>query len=116
MLATLGALALLVQTKDPIQLFNGKNLDGWHMDLPALDNNPGGAKPFVVRGGKLVSLGTRGGHLISNTSYGNYRLIADYRFSAKPGNCGILVHASTPRRLFGMFPQSIEVQMESGNA
>ena len=34
----------------------------------------------------------------------------------KPGNCGILVHASTPRRLYGMFPQSIECQMHRGNA
>ena len=116
MLATLGALAMLVQTKDPIPLFNGRNLDGWHMDVPALDKNPNGAKPFIVRKGKLVSLGTPGGHLITNASYGNYRLIAEYRFSAKPGNCGILVHASNPRQLYGMFPQSIEVQMESGNA
>ena len=33
-----------------------------------------------------------------------------------PGNCGVLVHASTPRRLYGMFPQSIECQMHNGNA
>jgi hypothetical protein len=28
----------------------------------------------------------------------------------------VLVHASTPRRLYGMFPQSIECQLHAGNA
>jgi hypothetical protein len=28
----------------------------------------------------------------------------------------VLVHASTPRRFYGMFPQSIECQMHAGNA
>src|SRR6185436_18378549 len=32
------------------------------------------------------------------------------------GNCGVLVHASKPRRLYKMFPQSIECQMLAGNA
>lgn len=86
------------------------------MDVPQLDKNPAGPKPFVVRNGLLVSLGTPGGHLITDSSFSNYKLVAEYRFSATPGNCGILVHASKPRRLYGMFPQSIEVQLESGNA
>ncbi len=40
----------------------------------------------------------------------------EYRFAGKPGNCGVLVHASTPRALYGMFPKSIEVQMMHENA
>lgn len=34
----------------------------------------------------------------------------------EPGNCGVLVHSSTPRRLYEMFPQSIECQMYAENA
>ena len=83
-------------------LFNGKDLSGWHMDVPALDKDPNGTKPFIVRNGLLVSLGTPGGHLITDKSYHDYRVTAEYRFSAKPGNCGILVHASKLRRLYGM--------------
>ncbi|HYC27505.1 MAG TPA: DUF1080 domain-containing protein, partial [Chitinophagaceae bacterium] len=30
--------------------------------------------------------------------------------------CGVLVHASTPRALYGMFPKSLEVQLEHNNA
>jgi hypothetical protein len=71
---------------------------------------------FVVRNGLLVSMGEPQGHLITDSSFRNYRLEVEYRFSAKPGNAGVLVHASTPRALYKMFPKSIEVQMESGNA
>jgi hypothetical protein len=97
-------------------LFNGKDLKGWHADVPELDKNPQGTLPFIVRDGNLVSLGTPGGHLITDDEFGNYRLVAEYRFVNKPGNCGVLVHASKPRVLYGMFPQSLEVQMQSGEA
>ncbi|HEY0867489.1 MAG TPA: DUF1080 domain-containing protein [Fimbriimonas sp.] len=115
------ALVLLVAASfsgydKPQSLFNGKDLDGWHMDVPELDKNPDAPKPFVVRNGSLVSLGTPGGHLITDKEYADYRLTVEYRFAAQPGNCGVLVHSSTPRRLYGMFPQSIEVQMMHENA
>jgi hypothetical protein len=109
------ALAALVVSA-PQPLFNGKDLSGWHMDVPEKDNNPSARNPFIVRNGRLVSLGTPGGHLITNKGFRNYRLTVEYRFSATPGNCGVLVHASKPRRLYGMFPQSMEVQMQSGDA
>ena len=99
-----------------IQLYNGKNLEGWHMDVPAMDSLPNMNPPFIVRKGNLVSLGEPRGHLITNDVYKNYRLVAEYRFVGEPGNCGVLVHASTPRALYKMFPQSIEVQMEHTNA
>jgi len=99
-----------------VQLFNGKNLEGWHMDVPAMDSIPDINKPFVVRDGNLVSLGEPRGHLITDAAYKNYRLEVEYRFPGEPGNCGILVHVSTPRFLYKMFPKSIEVQMEYNNA
>jgi hypothetical protein len=64
----------------------------------------------------LVSLGTPNGHLITNAVYKDYRLVVEYRFPGKPGNCGVLLHASTPRALYKMFPKSIEAQMEHDNA
>jgi hypothetical protein len=99
-----------------ISLFNGKNLDGWHVDVPEMDNNPDAINPFIVRDGMLVSLGTPGGHLITNDIYKNYRLEVEYRFTGTPGNCGVLVHASTPRALYDMFPKSLEIQMMHKNA
>ena len=97
-------------------LFNGIDLSGWREDVPAMDNNPDTINPFIVRDGLLVSLGNPRGHLITNEEFENYRLEVEYRFAGEPGNCGVLVHASTPRALYGMFPKSLEVQMEHTNA
>jgi hypothetical protein len=101
------------QTKS---LFNGINLDGWHADVPEMDDNPNAINPFIVRDRMLVSLGTPGGHLITDAEYKDYRLHIEYRFAGEPGNCGALVHASTPRALYKMFPKSLEVQMMHENA
>ncbi|MGX1928575.1 3-keto-disaccharide hydrolase [Flagellimonas sp. 2504JD4-2] len=98
------------------ELFNGKNLEGWHMDVPKLDSLPNSPKPFVAREGILVSLGKPGGHLITDSTFTDYRLEIEYRFPGEPGNCGVLVHASTPRALYQMFPKSLEVQMKHENA
>lgn len=131
LLSLLAALALDGET---IPLFNGKDLSGWTLDVPARDKidpetevqiedgvitfdtrkvawwqaNP---PSFIVRDGLLVSLGKPGGHLVTEKEFSNYELVVEYRFSKDPGNCGVLVHASTPRRLYDMFPQSMEVQM-----
>jgi hypothetical protein len=99
-----------------IDLFNGVDLSGWHIDVPEMDEDPDTKSPFIVRDGMLVSLGKPNGHLITDDVYSNYRLEVDYRFSAEPGNCGVLVHASTPRALYSMFPKSLEVQMMHENA
>lgn len=97
-------------------LFNGKDLTGWHVDVPKMDEDPSIKSPFLVRDGLLVSMGTPNGHLITDSVFQNYRLEVEYRFAGKPGNCGVLVHASTPRALYSMFPKSIEVQMFHENA
>lgn len=102
--------------QEPQSLFNGSDLSGWHVDVPAMDLNPDTINPFIVRDGMLVSLGTPAGHLISNEEFQNYRLELEYRFAGTPGNCGVLVHASTPRALYEMFPKSMEVQMAHNNA
>jgi len=128
-----GALAA-----EPRSLFNGKDLNGWTMDIPLHDDLTSGDKAevkdglliidtrkvewwkaapsFIVRDGLLVSLGKPGGHLITEEEFSNYELVVEYRFPKDPGNCGVLVHASTPRRLYKMFPQSVEVQMMHKNA
>ena len=98
------------------KLFNGKDLDGWHVDVPKMDDDSTLKSPFIIRDGMLVSLGTPQGHLITDAVFENYRLEVVYRFAGTPGNCGVLVFASTPRSLYQMFPKSIEVQMFHENA
>jgi len=115
-LLLLASLAVSSAHAETISLFNGKDLTGWTVDVPELDKNPDAGPSFVVRDGLLVSLGNPRGHLITQDSFSNYRLEVEYRFPKEAGNCGVLVHASKPRALSNMFPQSIEVQMHSGNA
>jgi hypothetical protein len=113
------ALFLIPETyaqKETTSLFNGTDLAGWHADVPAMDTDKVVTSPFIVRNGLLVSIGKPAGHLITDKEYQNYYLEVEYRFASTPGNCGVLVYASKPRALYGMFPQSIEVQMESKNA
>ena len=99
-----------------VALYNGKDLGNWTPDVPKADNNPGLEPSFIVRDGNLVSLGRPLGHLTTNSTHSNYRLVVEYRFPGKPGNCGVLVHSSTPRVLYDMFPASIEVQMQHKHA
>lgn len=132
-------ISSLLMAAEPISLFNGKDLKGWTLDTPARDKmtpeqeveikdgimtldtrkvawwkaNP---PSFLVRDGLLVSLGMPLGHLITEKEFSNYKLVVEYRFSKDPGNCGVLVHCSSPRRLYDMFPQSIEVQMQHESA
>lgn len=115
-------IALLALSNGPlpaaetVALFNGKNLDGWYADIPDADGKEEKNPSFIVRDGLLVSLGSPGGHLITEKEYSAYKLTVEYRFSAQPGNCGVLIHASKPRALYDMFPQSIEVQMMNKSA
>jgi len=97
-------------------LFNFKDFTGWHIDVPDMDKDPNVKSPFIIRNGMMVSLASPQGHIITDAVYENYRLQVEYRFPAKPGNCGVLVHASTPRVLYGMFPKSIEAQLMHDNA
>ena len=135
LIVLLPAVAIADET---IQLFNGKDLSGWTMDIPVRDKAGPEDKAeikdgiitintheaewwrsipsFIVRDGLLVSLGQPGGHLITEKDYSDYELVVEYRFSKTIGNCGVLVHASKPRCLYKMFPQSIEVQMMHENA
>jgi hypothetical protein len=116
LLAEDAATAPVVTPAGVTSLFNGKDLTGWDADVPARDTDKNAPASFVVRDGMLVSLGKPEGHLVTKQLYRDYRLVVEYRFPGKGGNCGVLVHASRPRALYKMFPQSIEVQMNSGDA
>lgn len=112
----IGFILITTGCRQPEALFNGRDLTGWQIDVPDRDLSDTVRVPFIVRNGMLVSLGTPGGHLITDRVYENYVLTAAYRFPGTPGNCGFLVHASRPRALYGMFPQSLEVQLMHENA
>ena len=101
-----------------VSLIPDEKLTGWYPDVPDADDNPDIKPSFLIRDGNLVSMGRPLGHLITKKSFKDYRLVVEYRFADKPGNCGVLVHTDgkRPRALYDMFPASIEVQLQHKQA
>lgn len=97
-------------------LIPGEDLAGWHTDIPSADRKKDLPPSFIVEDGVLISCGKPQGHLITDAVYQDYRLEVEWRWPGAPGNCGVLVHSSKPRRLYKMFPQSIECQLHHTNA
>jgi 3-keto-disaccharide hydrolase len=100
--------------QNPMALFNGHDLAGWTYHL---------AKPDVkmedvwsVKDGILLCKGKPAGYLVTKKNdFENYVLTVEWRWPGKGGNNGVLVHATKPGVL-GVWPQSLEVQLQSGDA
>lgn len=115
-----------------VQLFNGKNLDGWQPKFAGYPLGENLNNTFLVEDGILkVSYKNYGsftnefGHLITTKSYSHYRLRAEYRFvgeQVKGGaqwayrNNGLMLHSQSAESmtLEQDFPVSIEVQLLGG--
>lgn len=118
-----------------IQLFNGKNLDGWTPKIryQQLGEDPG--KTFRVEDGILVvrydksvypEFNETFGHLFYKDRFSHYRIRVEYRFvgeQVKGGpnwairNSGIMLHCQDPKTMSIKqdFPVSIEVQLLGGD-
>jgi len=97
----------------PVDLFNGKNLDGWKAFLV----EPGIRKEDVwsVQEGILICKGEPVGYLYTEGEYTNLRLLVEWRWApgTEPGNSGVLMRISgEPKGI----PRAIEAQLKSGNA
>ena len=135
--AVVGSAAGLVQSdpdrRDWIQLFNGKDLDGWDVKITGHDLNDNFGNTFRVENGVLKtaydaygqSFGNRFGHLFHRQEFSHYIVAAEYRFVGEqaPGapdwalrNSGIMVHSQSARSMTKDqdFPVSIEVQLLGG--
>jgi len=108
-------LAPLLHAAAPKALFNGKDFSGWTFDL--IDSKVAPETIWTVQDGIIISKGRPPGVMRSDEEFSNYELVVEWRWApeTKPGNTGVLIHASTPREMF-VWPKSIEVQLASGNA
>jgi hypothetical protein len=112
-----------------VQLFNGKDLDGWTPKIAGHELGDNYGNTFRVRDGLLAvsydqytNFDDRFGHLFYRGTYSYYRIAVEYRFvgeQARGGpawalrNSGIMVHGQRPEtiRKNQDFPISIEVQL-----
>jgi len=116
-----------------VQLFNGKDLDGWTPKIRYHDQGDNFANTFRVENG-VLKVGYDGysefketfGHLFYKDSFSHYRIRVEYRFlgdqvKGGPGwalrNSGIMIHGERPETMSKDqdFPASIEVQLLGGN-
>ena len=100
---------------EPQPLFNGKDFEGWTFDV--LDPAVSHESVWSVSEGVLSCKGRPPGVMRTVNEYSNYELVVEWRWApgAKPGNSGVLIHASTPREMFA-WPKSVEVQLAHENA
>lgn len=117
-----------------VQLFNGKNLDGWKVKITGHELGDNFGDTFRVEDGLLTvaydayeKFDGRFGHIFYHEPFSNYRLRVEYRFIGEqvpggPGwafrNSGIMIHGQTPESMEKdqKFPVSIEVQLLGGRA
>jgi len=115
-----------------IELFNGRNLDGWVPKIRGYEAGDNFGDTFRVEDGLLKvrqdaydPFDERFGHLFTERQYGYYRLRVEYRIvgeQAKGGpawarrNSGIMVHGQSAESMGKDqdFPISIEVQLLGG--
>lgn len=116
-----------------IQLFNGKDLEGWTPKIRYHDLGVNYANTFRVEDG-LLKVGYDGydefketfGHLFYKDTFSNYILRVEYRFVGQqvkggPGwalrNSGAMLHGEKPETMSKDqdFPASIEVQFLGGD-
>lgn len=97
----------------PINLFNGKDLDGWIYDIK--DDNTKPSDVFKVEDGVIKNAGNPIGVIRTSRAYKDYEIEVQWRWPGKGGNSGLLIHCSTPRNR-NVWPQSLEVQLASKNA
>ncbi len=111
------ALVLLsaLHAAEPVALFNGKDLTGWTFE--SIDPKLSPQSIWSVADGVLICKGRPPGLMRTEKVFSNYELTVEWRWApgGKPGNSGVLIHASKPKELF-VWPKSIEVQLANGNA
>jgi hypothetical protein len=117
-----------------IQLFNGRDLEGWTPKIKGFEVGDNFADTFRVEDGMLKvrydkytgPFRGRFGHLFYNKPFSNYILRIEYRlvgdqYTGGPDwatrNSGVMLHGQTPdsMRLDQNFPVSIEAQFLAGD-
>src|SRR5665647_2210268 len=63
-----------------INLFNGKNLDGWYTFIQNRGRNIDPKKVFTVHDGLIRISGEEWGCITTNEEYGDYKLVVEFKW------------------------------------
>ncbi len=117
-----------------IQLFNGRDLQGWDVKINGYDLNHNYGQTFRVEDGLLKvvydayrEFEDRFGHLFYREKFSHYIVAVEYRFVGdpvpgvpdwlSPRNSGLMIHSQSARSMgkHQGFPVSVEVQLLGGS-
>ena len=119
-------------TSEWVELFNGRNLDGWKPKIKGYPLGTDERETFRVEDGLLKvrydgysAFDNQFGHLFFSTPVSKYDLLIEYRFVGKQleggpqwaeRNSGVMIHSQSPQsmQIDQDFPDSLEVQFLGG--
>lgn len=94
-----------------IELFDGKSFSGW--TFVSKGTNAPAASIWSVTNGVIACQGKPNGYARTLQTYRDYKLHAEWRFPAGPGNSGVFLHVNPPDKVW---PLCLEAQLASGSA
>ena len=109
--------------KSDLQLFNGKNLDGWYTFIRERGKSVDPKKVFTVKNGMIRISGEEFGCITSNDEFENYRIIVEFKWGEityapradKARDSGLLLHSvGEDGGSDGTWMHSIECQIIEG--
>lgn len=109
--------------KSKLQLFNGKNLDGWYTFIKDKGRNNDPNRVFNVQNGLICVSGEEFGCITTNEEYENYKLLVEFKwgdrtFEPRVGNArdsGVLLNSTGEDGGYsGIWMHSIECQLIEG--
>jgi len=109
-----GVMLLMSATvkEKKVKLFNGKDLKNWNKvvfePVTSLDD------VFQVEDGVIKVSGKPNGYIVTSDSYSDYKLHVEWRWTAEPGNSGVLLHVQEYNP--DEWPLCIEAQLKHPNA
>ncbi|GAA4444408.1 hypothetical protein GCM10023091_34470 [Ravibacter arvi] len=106
-----------------IQLYNGKDFDGWYKYLKSTGKGNDPKNVFSVQNGEVFITGEDYGCITTDDEYENYRLVVEYKWGTKTyeprvdkaRDNGVLIHSTGKDGAFsGSWMYSIECQIIEG--
>lgn len=107
----------------PVQLFNGRNLQGWYTYLRDRGRDSDPKKVFTVQDGQIRISGEEWGYLATEQEYENYKIVLEFKWTGetyeprkqKSRDSGLLLHGNgKDGGNGGTWMHSIEVQIIEG--
>ena len=109
--------------KSNVQLFNGKNLDGWYTYIKDKGKNNDPNKVFTIQNGMIRISGEEFGCITTSDEFGNYKLTVEFKWGEltcaprvdKARDSGILLQSiGEDGAVGGIWMNSLECQLIEG--